>query len=258
MEKEKTFFEFAAQVGLTKHIGSTEATDELVQLCQISKDSYVLDVGCGVGQTPCYLAEKYKCKVVGVDIVPKMIERSKQRVQKTGVAHLVDFRVADAQDLPFDDETFDIVITESVTAFPEDKQKAVLEYARVLKSGGYVGLNESTWLKVPPPTDIVAWVQQDIGSTVEPLTSDEWQNLLTNAGLEITEVRINSIKTQDEAKGILARYGAGGMLGVMGRMLLLYLRNPIYRKFVKDVSTGGIIPENIHDYFGYGLFIARK
>lgn len=258
MEKEKTFFEFAAQVGLTKHIGSVDATDELVQLCQISKDSYVLDVGSGVGQTPCYLAEKYNCRVVGVDIVPKMIERSNQRARKTGVADLVDFRVADAQELPFDNETFDIVITESATAFPEDKQKAVLEYARVLKPGGYVGLNESTWLKFPPPPDIVAWVQQDIGSTVEPLTSEGWQNLLTNAGLKITDVRIKSIETQDETKGILHRYGTIGMLGVMGRMLLLYLRNPIYRKFVKDVSTGGIIPENIHDYFGYGLFIARK
>ena len=47
MAKEQTFFEFAAEVGLTKHIGSIEATEELIDLCHISAKSYVLDVGCG-------------------------------------------------------------------------------------------------------------------------------------------------------------------------------------------------------------------
>jgi arsenite methyltransferase len=93
-------------------------------------------VGCGVGVTPCYLAKKYNCRVVGVDIHPGMIERSKERAQREGVAEQVEFRVADAQELPFEDEIFDDIITESVTAFPEDKPKAVREYARVTKPGG--------------------------------------------------------------------------------------------------------------------------
>ena len=63
--------------------------------------------------------------------------------------------MADAQDLPFEDDLFDAVTTESVTAFPADKQKAVGEYTRVTKPGGYVGLNESTWPKVPPAPEMV-------------------------------------------------------------------------------------------------------
>jgi hypothetical protein len=47
------------------------------------------------------------------------------------------------------------------------------------------------------------------------------------------------------------------MLGVMGRMLLLYARSPAYRKFVKGVRQAGIIPENLEEYFGYGLFVGR-
>ena len=252
------FFDFAAEVGLTKHIGGLEATEALIELCHIGKDSYILDVGCGVGATPCFIAKKFGCHVVGVDISPRMVERSRERAKREKVAVVVEFRIADAQDLPFDDAVFDAVITESVTAFPEDKQKAVNEYVRVTKPGGYVGLNESVWLKVPPPPKVVAWAAQDVGANVQLLTSDAWARLLEGAGLIDITVRTYTIKTQDEARGILRRYGWGGMLGVMGRMLLLYSRSPAYRKFVREVREGGVRPENLEEYFGYGLFIGQK
>lgn len=49
MEKKQTFFDFAAQMGITKHIGGVEATEALIELCHIGKGKRVLDVGCGVG-----------------------------------------------------------------------------------------------------------------------------------------------------------------------------------------------------------------
>jgi len=210
------------------------------------------------GVTPCYLARRYGCRVVGVDINVGMIERSRERAKKEKVADRVEFRVADAQNLPFDDGLFDAVITESVTAFPEDKQKAVEEYARVTKPGGYVGLNEGTWLKVPPPPEVVAWASQDLGANVKPLTSDEWVGLLEGAGLKEIAVSAYEINTQDEAKGILRRYGWGGMFRVLGRMLSLYARNPAYRRFVKAVREKGITPESLDEYFGYGVYVGKK
>ena len=50
MEQE-TFFDFAAEVGLTKHFGGLEGTQELAALCHIDERAYVLDVGCGAGVT---------------------------------------------------------------------------------------------------------------------------------------------------------------------------------------------------------------
>jgi len=258
MNDQPTFFDFAAEVGLTKHIGGVEATQNLIHLCHIGESSYVLDVGCGVGVTPCWIAKKSGCRVVGVDINPRMIERSRERAKREKVADRVEFRVADAQELPFEDGLFDAVITESVTAFPEDKQKAVDEYARVVKPGGYVGLNESAWLKVPPPPEVVAWAKQDVGATVQPLTPDAWVGLLQTAGLSEIVVKIYPVDTKVEAQGILQRYGLGGMLRVMGRMLLLYARSPAYREFVKGVRQGGLMPANLAEYFGYGLFVGRK
>jgi arsenite methyltransferase len=255
---QPAFFDFAADVGLTKHIGSLKATEELAQLCHIGKNSYVLDVGCGVGATPCFLAKKFGCRVVGVDILARMVARSRERAAREKVVDRVEFKVADAQNLPFEDELFDTVITESVTSFPEDKQRAVNEYVRVTKPEGYIGLNESAWLKVPPPPEMVAWVEQDVGATVRPLTPGAWTKLLETAGLKDIIAKIDTIKPQDETKGILQRYGIGGMLGVMARTLLLYAKSPAYRKFVKAVRATGIIPENLEEYFGYGLFVGKK
>jgi arsenite methyltransferase len=258
MEKQPTFFDFAAQVGLTKHIGGIDATEALIELCHIDEHKYVLDVGCGVGVTPTYMAKRYGTRVVGVDLCAKMIERSEERASRERVADRVDFRVADAQELPFDDGLFDAVITESVAALTADQPRAINEFARVTKPGGYVGLNESVWLKVPPPPEVVAWASQDIGSAVKPLTRDEWVGLLQGAGLQEIIVKTFEIKIQDETKGILQRYGLVGMLRVMSRMLALYIRSSAYRKFVQSTRDSGVIPENLDEYFGYGLFVGRK
>ena len=258
MDTQPTFFDFAAEVGLTKHIGGREATQALVELCHIGEGAHVLDVGCGVGVTPVWIADKYRCRVVGVDISARMIERSKERARKEGLSDTVEFRQADAQDLPFDDGAFDAVITESVTSFPGDKQRAVREYVRVTKPGGYVGLNESVWIKTPPPPDVVAWVSQDIGASVQPLTADAWVGLLQAAGLTDIIARSSRVDTQEEARGILRRYGLGEFLRIMGRMLSLYARSPAYRTFVKGIRESGVIPANLGEYFGYGLFVGRK
>lgn len=61
--------------------------------------------------------------MAGVDISEKMVLKSRQRAKRTRVADRVEFLVADAQNLPFSDNSVDAVITESVTAFPENKQK---------------------------------------------------------------------------------------------------------------------------------------
>ncbi len=258
MENQQHFFDFAAEADITKHLGGLEATKELITLCHIDKNSYVLDVGCGVGQTACHIAKKYGSRVVGVDISQKMIERSRERAEREEVTDRAEFMVMDAQDLHFEDDLFDAVITESVTAFPEDKQQAVREYTRVTKLGGWIGLNESTWLKTSPPPKVLEWVSQDLGAHVKPLTSDEWITLLEGAHLTVEAVKIRQITVKEETKGIIRRYGYRGMIRSTYRALIMYLKNPAYRKFVKEVKNRGIVPDDLEDFFGYGLYLARK
>ena len=118
---ENPYFDLQAEMGITKHIGSFKATKELIELCHINKDKYILDIGCGVGKTACYLAKRHGCEVVGVDISERMIDRAKERAKRKNVENKTAFQIADAQNLPFEDALFDAVISESVTAFPKDK-----------------------------------------------------------------------------------------------------------------------------------------
>jgi SAM-dependent methyltransferase len=194
-----------------------------------------------------------------VDISAGMVAKAVERAQRKGIEDRVEFRVADAQDLPFDDDTFDVVMTESVTVLPPDKEKAASEYVRVTKPGGYVGLNETTWLKIPPPPEMVAYIKQDLSANAEPLSESGWVRLLQEAGLKDVVARTRTIELRDETRGIIDRYGCGGMLRVFWRILALYVKNPAYRDFTKEIKAqSGPIPRNYGEYAGYGIFVGKK
>ncbi len=57
---------------------------------------------------------------------------------------------------------------------------------------------------------------------------------------------------------MMGRYGCAGMLGVWRRMLGLYIRNPAYRRFLKSLRQQGLTPENVDEYFGYGIYVGQK
>ena len=222
MSEIKNVFDFQAQVGLTKHMGGLPATHEMVRLCQILPEYHVLDVGCGAGQTPVYLAKEYDLEMVGVDIHPGMVAASRELAHREKVADKVQFWQADAQDLPFEDETFDAVLVESVTAFPPDQQQAVWEYARVLKPGGYLGMNESAYLQPNPPPEIQAWVGQEAAMHACIHTSQGWQALIKNAGLEMMAVRLFPLDVKKEAAQIIKRYGMRNLVRTWSRASMIF------------------------------------
>jgi SAM-dependent methyltransferase len=250
---ELSYFELQAYIGTTKHMGGLETTKTLVELCHINQDTYVLDVGCGVGATTCYLAKEYGCRVVGVDLRERMIARSNERARKEGVEDRVEFRVADAQDLPFDDAHFDAVIAESVATFIEDKPRVVGEYARVARPGGCVGMNEEIWLK-PPPTRVVKFAEHTWDIAPDVFTVDGWVELLTSAGLRDIAVRTYEFDARREATQ-LKRYRPGDMFKMFYRTLFLYLKNPAFRAYMAERRR---IPKHLFEYLGYAVFVGRR
>ncbi len=254
--REPSYFEFQAIFGATKHGGGSKATRELIELCHIDESKYVLDVGCGVGMTPCYIAKRLGCRVVGVDIRESMIDRANERAQRQSVEHRVEFRVVDAQNLPFEDALFDVVIGESITAFLEDKQRGVSEYVRVTKLGGYVGLNEATWLKAPPPTGLVDYYFRTTGT--KPETSDGWEELLEGSGLADRVVRTYRMKVLSEYIDGLRRFGFRDLLSTGHRFLSLAITSPAFRRFAKGTLPTATIIRGIFEYLGYGIYVGRK
>jgi ubiquinone/menaquinone biosynthesis C-methylase UbiE len=219
-EIARDYFEFIANLGITEHYGSMEATRELVELCRISSGQYVLDVGCGVGATPCYLAKVADCRVMGVDLLEKMVEQSRERAKAEGVEDRVEFRVADARKLPFEDNLFEVVIMESVNVFFDDKSQAMREYIRVAKPGGYVGLTEMTWLKPPSPE-----LEDTFKNMVfaQALDASGWKNLMEEAGLMDVVGSHHRIDIPLESKGRFERYGRLGLMKIMLNILVMVL-----------------------------------
>jgi len=247
-----SYFEFQAEVGLTKHIGGTRATDELVRSCHITKDSYILEIGCGVGLTPVYIAKKYGCRIMAVDISKDMVRNANQRVEKEGLADRINLKVEDAQILPFNDGTFDAVILESVLAFVPDKKKAMKEFMRVAKKGGYIGFTEVAWVK-KPPADMEKKMNDFAGTKL--LAPDEWKQLLVDAGLTDITAKTYELKLLDEVLDEITRWDFIEYLKVQYRAWKGLFTKPSYRRFVMDALK---LPLNIISYWGYGVYAGKK
>lgn len=97
----------------------------------------VLDIACGSGTAALVAARRY-CEVTGIDYVPALIERARQRAVAEGLG--ADFQVADAQALPFADASFDVILSVYGVQFAPDQQRAASELLRVCRPGGRIGL----------------------------------------------------------------------------------------------------------------------
>jgi len=73
------------------HLGGKEATRALIQMCGISPESHVLDVGCGTGYTACEIAREHGSRVTGIDISEIMVSKARQRARKEGLGERVEF-----------------------------------------------------------------------------------------------------------------------------------------------------------------------
>jgi SAM-dependent methyltransferase len=246
-------------MGITKHLGSHNVTLELIERCRIGEGSYVLDVGCGVGATPSFLAKELGCRVVGVDITPKMIERARARVDQESLSGLVELRVADARALPFEDDTFDAVICESVVVFLDDKQRAVDEFVRVTRPGGYVGMTEVTLLKPTDDQEFMAYMTRVAGIRGEMLPKEEWVPYLHDAGLEDIVAAARQLDLREEAKARLRRYRARDMLAALARLPKMWFGDADAKAFLRE-TFGGVkhVRKETFEFMGYGVYVGRK
>jgi arsenite methyltransferase len=250
------YFDLQADFGITKHMGGRKATDKLLELCHLQAGQSVLEVGCGIGSTACYLAAEWDCAVTATDISPRMVARAQERAKRRGVAAHVEFKTADAQQLPFEDAVFDVVIDESVTAFAQGKHRALSEYVRVARPGGYVGLNEVTWIQTPPP-QLVRYAAL-IMAGADFLTAAGWQALLEGATLGDLAVIQRRFDARSQFVEELRQLDVREYFRAWYRFLTQSVTNPAYRKFTKEVMSAPSEIFNFMRHIGYGIYVGRK
>ena len=96
----------------------------------------IIDVGCGIGGSTLHLAQKFGSSATGITLSPVQASRAKERAREAGLDSRVNFEVANALDMPFEDNTFDLVWSLESGEHMPDKAKFLSECYRVLKPGG--------------------------------------------------------------------------------------------------------------------------
>ena len=111
--------------------------ESLAEAVDLYAGQRVLDVACGNGNASLAAARRFG-RVTGVDYVPALLERARERARAERLD--IDFREGDAEALPFADDSFDVVLSTYGVMFAPDQAKAAQELARVCVPGGAIGL----------------------------------------------------------------------------------------------------------------------
>jgi len=250
------------------NVGGAASIDRLAELCQINKESRILVVGCGTGGNSCYLANKYGCTVVGIDIAERMVAHAQERAESQGLTDRVSFQVGDAYDLQFPDASFDAVITVFVSQFL-DPHRAYPGFHRVLKPGGHLGINEM-YRADDVPQEALAKVEEgeEVFREITELpftlrSPSTWRKAFEASGF--TDIAIEehtNISQLSASLGMVEELGGWGkIIGTLWEMLVIALRSSKMRQRFGKISRGKrvLLRDRVASkYIGYILCVGRK
>lgn len=124
-------------------VESFSGTGNPFRLGELSPGEEVVDIGCGAGIDSLIAAHMVgpDGRVIGVDMTEAMLDKARRGREASGLEQ-VEFREGRAENLPVEDDTADVVISNGVFNLVPDKQRAVKEMARVLKPGGRLQIGD--------------------------------------------------------------------------------------------------------------------
>lgn len=142
---------------------------DFIRFADPQEDMWVLDIGCGAGNLVMELSSRV-AKAACVDLSSKMIERGLSK-KREGEAKNIDFRVAAAEDLPYSDNFFDMVVMTSVLYLLNSALVGLREMFRVLKPRGIAAVLEPTTLMIPRRMSYYIAKKRQEGENLEQIIS---------------------------------------------------------------------------------------
>jgi SAM-dependent methyltransferase len=170
----------------------------LLELAQLRGDERVLDVATGGGHTALAFAPHVR-EVVASDLTPRMLEAAEAFIRSQGITN-VRFERADAEALPFEDASFDIVTSRIAPHHFPKPQRFVQEVARVLRPSGLFLIDDNM---TPEDDELDAFMnrfeQWRDPSHVRAYRASEWSNWAAAAGMRVEQVDSLTFKRYDFA-----------------------------------------------------------
>ena len=133
--------------------------EDLCEALDLRSGQSVLDVAAGNGNVSLAAARRF-CEVTSTDYVPELLERGQGRAAASGLD--IAFRQADAEALPYDDGSFDVVTSSFGVMFTPNQEQAAAELVRVARAGGKIGL--ANWT----PESFIGQLFKTLGKFVPP------------------------------------------------------------------------------------------
>ena len=181
------------------HGRGLEATEDMAAAVQVAETDHLLDVGSGIGGPARYLAQRFGCRVSGIDLTPEFCDVARHLTTLLGSADRVSVRQGNALAMPFDDATFDGAYSMNVSMNIADKCALYREIHRVLKPGAWLVLSEVAQGPGGKPDFPVPWARTASSSFLS--TQAE-----TRANLEASAFTIESLReTTETALAFAAR-----------------------------------------------------
>jgi ubiquinone/menaquinone biosynthesis C-methylase UbiE len=122
--------------------GIRAVADHVVRVARVRAGERVLDVACGTGNTA-LAARARGAEVTGLDLTPELLAVAREREAAEGLSG-IHWREGDAENMPFEDASFDVVVSSCGLMFAPDQQRVAAEVARVTRPGGRVAIQAWT------------------------------------------------------------------------------------------------------------------
>ncbi len=176
---------FLAKLGKKRlRPGGKKATEYLFEQGKFSSDKKVLEIACNMCTTSIELAQRYQCSIDALDLDENALVKAKENVSNAKLSNFITLHPGNATQLPFENESFDIVINEAMLTMLNDdmKQKCLNEYYRVLKPGGVLLTHDVMILEEDKA--LQADLSRGIKVHVTPHTEKGWTKLFHTAGFK--------------------------------------------------------------------------
>jgi ubiquinone/menaquinone biosynthesis C-methylase UbiE len=216
------------------HTRGRKATREIAELSNIKASDLVLDVGCGLGGTARYLAQQYKCSVMGIDLTREYISVGTKLTVLVNLDDRVKLRHGSALDIPYEDERFDTVWTQHVQMNVADKKRFYSEIGRVLKPGGCFLFHDVFRKGEKSAFYPTPWAEEESMSVLA--TETEVQVILAEVGLAVDHWIGKVQESVEFFKGVLARMEAKGYPPLGIHLLLGDNAIDKFRNYARNLS----------------------